>query len=60
MAKQEYEITIEAETPAKCDQVMQAVIDLKKSLTSEEIIKLAQKIKNDPSLIKKARTFGLI
>ena len=60
MAKEEYEITIEADSSEKCDKVMEAIMNLKKSLTSDEIIKLGNKIKNDPGLIKKARTFGLI
>jgi hypothetical protein len=60
MAKAEYDITIEAETSEKCDQVMIAIMNMKKALSNDEIIKLGTKIKNDPGLIKKARTFGLI
>jgi hypothetical protein len=57
MKKFSYEISIEAATEAEADSKMSALGTLTKKLTTKELVKLADIVKNDPvktAMAKKA------
>jgi hypothetical protein len=57
MKKFSYDLTIEAATEAEADSKMSAIGNLLKKLTTKELLKLADIVKNDPvktALAKKA------
>ncbi len=60
MAKYPYDIEIEALSHLQADDVMKAILTLKKKFTCDEIIKLAKKVDSDPLIKTKAKMAGLI
>lgn len=63
MSTFEYKVKIEAESPEQAKDVLQAMFDLMKTVRNElstpDFIRFAKKIKDNPSLIHKAKFFLL-
>ena len=55
MEKVEYRIFIEAPTREKTKEAMEALMDLKKSMSLEDLLLFSKKVKADPGLIQKAK-----
>jgi hypothetical protein len=57
----EYKVKIEAQSDAEAKQILTAMFDLmkttRKETSTKDFIEFAQKIKNRPSLISKAKLF---
>jgi hypothetical protein len=50
-----YNVKIDAPTAEKAREALQAMLDLKKMLAHEDLLLLAKKIKEKPSLIQTAK-----
>ena len=50
-----YTVKIDAPTPEKAKEALQALMDLKKSMSHEDLILFAKKVKADPGLIQTAK-----
>jgi len=50
-----FTIKLNAPTHEKAREAMQAMLDLKKSMSHEDLILLAKKVKENPSLIQTAK-----
>jgi hypothetical protein len=51
----EYKIKIEAKNKEEAEKALQAMIDLKKTLSYEDLILFARKVRENPSLIQSAK-----
>lgn len=50
-----FNVKIDAPTIEKAKEALQAMIDLKKSTSHEDLILFAKKVKENPGLIQKAK-----
>lgn len=51
-----FNVQIESESIEKAREALTAMLDLKKKLSHDDLVGLAKKIKNNPSIIKTAKT----
>jgi len=53
----EFKVKIQSSTNANAKQALKAMFDIKKALKEEDLLLLAESLKNNPSLIKRAKMF---
>ncbi len=53
----EYKVKIQANNNDEAKQILAALFDIKKSVDSDDLIFFAQKVKEKPGLVKKAKKF---
>ena len=55
----EHKITIgiEAESQTKATEIAQALVDIKNSLTVDDLLELSKILKEKPGIVKKAKKF---
>jgi len=57
MQTYQFTIRIEAQTSEEAKQIVAALIDLKKSMTTPDLLLFSRKIKEKPALVQKAKMF---
>jgi len=57
MEQFEFKVKIQAISKANAKQALNAMFDIKKSMSDEDLIGLAKIVKEKPHLIKKAKMF---
>jgi hypothetical protein len=50
-----YTVKIDAPTPEKAKEALQAMLDLKKTMSHEDLLLFAKKVKDNPGLIQTAK-----
>ena len=53
----EYKVKIQANNSDEAKKILAALFDIKKSVETEDLIFFAQKVKEKPGLVKKAKKF---
>lgn len=53
----EYKVKIQANDSNEAKQILSALFDIKKSVETDDLIFFAQKVKEKPGLVKKAKKF---
>jgi hypothetical protein len=53
----EYKVKIQATNSDEAKQILGALFDIKKSVETDDLIFFAQKVKEKPGLVKKAKKF---
>lgn len=53
----EYKVKIQATNSDEAKQILSALFDIKKSVETDDLIFFAQKVKEKPGLVKKAKKF---
>ena len=53
----EYKVKIQATNSDEAKQILAALFDIKKSVETDDLIFFAQKVKEKPGLVKKAKKF---
>jgi len=57
MVSVEYKVKIQAKDKAESKQILTAMFDIKKSVSTNDLLAFAKAIKENPKLVKKARMF---
>lgn len=57
MEKFEFKVKIQAENNTRAKVLLTALFDIKRVLSEEDLLLLADKIKKKPELVKKAKRF---
>ena len=57
MDKFEFKVKIQAQSNARAKVLLAALFDIKRILSEEDLLLLADKIKQQPGLVKKAKRF---
>ena len=53
----EFKVKIQANTSEEAKQILTALFDIKKSISTEDLIFFADKVKEKPNLVKKAKKY---
>ncbi len=53
----EYKVKIQANNSIEAKNILSALFDIKKSVSTEDLLVFAKAIKEKPSLVKKAKMF---
>lgn len=53
----EYKVKIQAEDSVEAKKILTALFDIKKSVSTEDLLFFAKAVKEKPSLVKKAKMF---
>ena len=57
MTTHQFTVKIEAQSTEQAKEILSAMFDIKKALSTEDLLLFAKKIKEKPSLIQKAKMF---
>lgn len=53
----EFKVKIQADSNGQAKKLLKAMFDIKKALKDDDLLLLAKSLKDNPSLIKKAKIF---
>ncbi len=53
----EYNVKVQAKDSAEAVRILTALMDIKKSMSADDLILFARKVKENPTLIQKAKLF---
>lgn len=57
MEKFEFKVRIQAKSEQDAVKILTALFDIKKAISDEELLKVAEVIKKKPNLVKKLKAF---